>query len=325
MVIITEGITVEDKNILENIRFLVSKYNKDNITRTVAYAQFYERNPEIKWAFLASMVSRNAGWNMCDLEGKWFPKALPNELRFRLFLTYERANWLIFSDAFPQLCIYEFSKNMKKDLSYLLSFFHVSPYMQEAWNNFSNFKDQQDLLTSLIINEQNLIQKPVINHPIYRKKVFKTWLFVLQDWFHFSCVLFPTCNGQLYGCSVHDFRSVTCRIQLGKQLAYILFHPMLYQEFIHFSNSVQHTGSRFDYEKFLKKKKSTPELQHVFPEISHHRHDFRGWTATKRELKKWKKSDNPPKQIVLTNWYETKQKQLHAGILVESLFRYLIH
>ncbi|UOK59912.1 DUF2515 domain-containing protein [Bacillus sp. OVS6] len=32
------------------------------------------RNPEIRWAFLASMVSRNAGYCMTDLKGTWFQK-----------------------------------------------------------------------------------------------------------------------------------------------------------------------------------------------------------------------------------------------------------
>ncbi|GAA3327359.1 hypothetical protein GCM10020331_066980 [Ectobacillus funiculus] len=48
--------------------------NRDNISRTHAYKEYYLRNCEIRWSFLASMVSRNAGWNMTDLEGKYYPK-----------------------------------------------------------------------------------------------------------------------------------------------------------------------------------------------------------------------------------------------------------
>lgn len=40
----------------------------DNISRTVFYDQFYLKHKEIVWGYLASFVSRNAGWNMTDLE-----------------------------------------------------------------------------------------------------------------------------------------------------------------------------------------------------------------------------------------------------------------
>ncbi|MFZ3588699.1 DUF2515 family protein [Bacillus sp. DJP31] len=322
---VNKKLSTDDCNILNEIQSLTVLYNKDNLTRTEAYFRFYEKHPEIRWSFLASMVSRNAGWNMCDLEGDWFPKVLSKELRHRLFMTYERANWLIFSDAFPQLCLYERSKFENRDLSYLLPYLHVSTFMQDAWRHFYKNKEKQLLLFSLIINEQNLIQRPVIDHPLYRKKVFKTWLFLLQDWFHFSSVLFPTRSGQLYGCSVHDFRKMTCRIDLGKKLAEILFHPMLYQKFLDFSKSVSHTGSRHDYEQFVyqNKEKDTPFLSEAFPIISHHRQDYIGWSCTGKELEVWIKPTKVPKKILISKWYSKKQKQIHTGIALEAFIKRL--
>ncbi len=320
-------ISTKEMSIVNDIRDLVATYNIDNITRTEAYAQFYVNNPEIKWSFLASMVSRNAGWNMCDLEGDWFPKALTKEIRQRLFLTYERANWLIFSDAYPQLCLYEQSKLAKRDLSYLLPNFHVTPFMQNIWASFWKNHNKELLLYSLIINEQNLIQRPVIEHPVYEKKVFKTWLFLLQDWFHYSSVLFPTISGQVYGCSVHDFRKVTCRIDLGKKLADILFQPSHYQQFLDFLELVPHTGSRHDYEQFVykNKQKDTPSLREAFPIVTHYRNDYSGWYATKKELNGWLKPVRSPKKILISKWYAKKQQQLHKGIMVETFIKHLFH
>jgi hypothetical protein len=312
----------EEKKIVSHIKAYVALQNKDNITRTNSYARFYEKNNEVKWALLASMVSRNAGWNMCDLKGEWFPKVLSKELRQRLFITYERANWLIFLDAFPQLYLYQLSKEYNKDLTHLLPFFHVSPFMSQIWRSFLRDGNQNELLVSLIINEQNLIQRPVIEHPIYRKKVFDTWLFLLQDWLHFSVVLFPTKTGDLYGSSVFDFRKVQSRIQLGKKLAAILFHPNYYHAIYDFSKTVNHTGSRHDYEQFVyrEKKKDTPELRSVFPAVYHHRHDVQGWNASGRNLCKWMEPyDEPLYKVKIKNWYKQKQRQLHTGIYMDKL------
>ncbi len=40
--------------------------------------------------------------------------------------------------------------------------------------------DKNRLTTALIINEQNVIQTPVIEHPVYRKKVFHSLIFSLS-------------------------------------------------------------------------------------------------------------------------------------------------
>ncbi|KAA0550221.1 DUF2515 domain-containing protein [Bacillus sp. BGMRC 2118] len=319
-------LTNEEREIVEKIRKNTVKNNRDNISRTVAYAHYYERNPEIKWSFLASMVSRNAGWNMCDLAGEWYPRILSKEYRRRLFLTYERANWLIFSDAYPQLCLYEESKRNGKCLFHLLKFFSVSSFMEKEWNEFWKINEEERLMISLIINEQNLIQRPVINHPVYEHKVFKTWLFLLQDWLHFSTVLFPTRTGQLYGCSVHDFKHLSSRIKLGKRLAKVLFHPEVYSQLHEFSISVEHTGSRHDYEVFLdaEKKQDTPPLRDVFPVIHHHRHDYKGWNASEKRIVKWLKPVRIPEQMHITDWYKDKQKQMHYGILVEQELQQLL-
>lgn len=312
-------LTNEERAIVDKIRGNTKEKNIDNITRTIAYREFYERNPEIKWSLLASLVSRNAGWNMCDLEGEWFPKVLSKQFRTRLFLTYERANWLIFSDAYPQLCIYEESKKVGKRLFHLLPQFSVSPFMRDRWMEFWNINGEEKLMLSLIINEQNLIQRPVIEHPVYQHRVFKTWIFLLQDWLHFSTVIFPTKSGKLYGCSVHDFKKLSSRIKLGKRLAKILFHPDLYPHIHEFSLETIHTGSRHDYEQYFtnKKKQDTPFLREVLPVIYHHRHDFKGWSAPIHKIEKWLQPEKLTKEINITNWYQEKQEQLHVGILME--------
>jgi hypothetical protein len=314
--------TDRENKLIEKIKKSTEKGNIDNISRTVLYENYFKRNPEIKWALLASMVSRNAGWNMTDLVGRWYSSILSKRYSDLLFLTYERANWLIFDDACPQLLLYEASKQQGKAMFYLLKFFDVSIYMETEWEKFWLDQDKDRLCTSLIINEQNMIQKPVIEQPFYKKKVFKSVPFRIQDWFHFNTVIFPTEEGEIYGFSVHDFRKLKERITLGRRLAWLLFHSKESRLFHAFSFKHVHTGSRFDYEKFMQtrnKRRNTPFLRAVYPVIRHHRSYRKDWYSEELNLDSYYASLFVPKTYRITSWYTQKQKQLHAAVLLEEL------
>ncbi|WNS73995.1 DUF2515 domain-containing protein [Bacillus sp. DTU_2020_1000418_1_SI_GHA_SEK_038] len=316
------GLSIEELELIRKIKSRTQKYNADNISRTNAYFHYYNRNPEVIWSFLASMVSRNAGWNMCDLEGKWFPKIINKKFRKKLFLTYERANWLIFQDAFPQLLLYQYSTKMNRPMFHLLKFFHVSIFMEREWRLFWEQKCIKRLLISQIINEQNIIQKPVLKHPAYKNKVFRSPQFLLQDWFHYSSVIFPTCEGLLYGASVNGFKSLSKRIDLGKRLADILFNKDLYPSFYQFAKQTVHTGSRYDYEIYFKNRPSrtTPFLRCTFPLIKHRKLKAVDWSKNRRLKRKWFKENvehNHP--IELTEWYINKQTQIKKAISLKEI------
>lgn len=314
----------EEQVIVKKIKYLTEKNNKDNITRTDSYFTYFKAHPEIRWSFLASMVSRNGGYNMCDLQGEYFTQLLEANIRKRLFLTYERANWLIFQDVYPQLLVYDYSTKIKRPLFHLLKYFYVSNFIKNEWEIFWGKGDETRLMNALIINEQNVIQKPIIEHPVYKKKVFQSALFKFEDWFHFSCVLFPTCSGELYGASVNGFRKLEKRIDLGKRLADILFHSRLFPYFFEFARKQTHTGSRFDYEKYFRRKvgKKTPYLRAAFPIITHHIHEKKDWSKERRVSNSWlhgKVKHRHPTHI--TDWYETKQNQLNAIVALKTLLK----
>jgi hypothetical protein len=124
----------------------------------MAYLYFYNKYPEIYWSFLAHKVSRNAGWNMTDLKGDLLTRLLNEKEQKNIFGFLERANWLIFQDAYPQLLLYKESKNRGKNLFYLLPQFGVSTFMVMAWNQFWEDKDSRTLSMNLIINEQHYIE-----------------------------------------------------------------------------------------------------------------------------------------------------------------------
>ncbi|WP_106497439.1 DUF2515 family protein [Lentibacillus sp. Marseille-P4043] len=255
------------------LHYIIKKtkeHNLDNITRTKAYQNFYLRFPEIKWAFVASLVSRNAGWNMTDLYLPPFKKLLSHKKRQQLFMTYERANWLIFSDAYPQLLVYKLSRKLNMPLFDLLTGLRVSTFMVHEWYQFWQHHDQNRLMTALIINEQNVIQRPVMKQAYFKYQVFSRLPYLIQDFLFMNAVILPTRSPNLYGAFVHDFTNVTNRITLGKHLAAIIYDPTIYQNLLDFATTMEHTGSRRDYERFLQLHlPRSPLLRVVYPTISH--------------------------------------------------------
>ncbi len=308
------------EEIVQTIKRETDRKNVDNITRTKAYERFYSRYPEIRWALLAGIVSRNAGYNMTDLKSEWFQRSLEADMRERLFLTYERANWLIFSDAYPQLLLYSISKDMGKPLFRLLNQLNVSAFMEREWNLFWAAGDIDRLVYALIVNEQHLIQKPVIEHPVYQKKVFSSLAFKFEERLHFSTVLFPTRSGELFGYSVHGFKKVINRIKLGKRLAGLLFAPAYYSAIIDFLQNTEHTGSRNDYGRYMTDSGnlfSTPMLRLCQPVVKHSRRPLPDW-YNGRTHRWWFQKEQQMKTVMLTTWYIKKQRQLHGLIRLEE-------
>ncbi|MEN2766208.1 DUF2515 family protein [Ornithinibacillus xuwenensis] len=302
----------QDQDYLYYITNRTRKHNIDNISRTKAYQHFYFDFPEIKWALIASVVSRNAGWNMTDLHLAPYKKMLGEAERKRLFMTYERANWLIFSDAFPQLIVYQLSIQHDYPLFYLLRKLRVSTFMIREWEHFWQTNNKDRLMIALIINEQNVIQAPVISQSFFRKKVFLSLPYMLQNALMLNAVILPTHSGELYGAFVHHFTDVTNRITLGKQLANQIFHPELYSKLIKFVLSVEHTGSRTDYEKFLDvTRPKGPMLRMVYPIIEHQDIIRNDWFYSGGMKKKWFKAVLAIPNEIGTSFY-LKRKLLYA-------------
>ncbi|ADU30180.1 DUF2515 domain-containing protein [Evansella cellulosilytica] len=313
---------------IKHVKEMTLRYNKDNLLRTKAYGDFFIRNNEIYWAYLASMVSRNAGWNMSDLWSRPYQVLLTKEQQNHLFTTYERANWLIFSDAFPQLLIYEWSKKLKEPLFYLLTYFKVSKWMINEWEAFWETGNKERLLQALIINEQNLIQRPVIEAPFFKREIFNSFSYVLQERLHFSSVLFPTKKGQIYGRTVKQFNKVEKRIQLGKELAWILFHSREKNDIHSFFNDVPFSGSRRDYQKWQKGSfPFTPRMNDIYPYILHSDDKREDWSKsiTYDPTNYIDKKMMKPMKYDLTGWYEHKQKQIVVTASLYLKLKNLIH
>jgi len=251
-----------ERAIVHRIRAETRRLNRNNVTRTEAYRAVYGRHPELHWAMLAHMVSRNGGWNMTDLQGELVPRLLGPEQREPTFRMLEQSNALIFQDAYPQLLLYETGRRLGRDLSGLLPAFGVSRFMRPVWEQFHRRQDPVLLTIALIVNEQHYIESRVVRHPYYRKHVLGTLFFGMQSLLQLNQVVFPyrltALEGhrpeadpepfRLAGLVLENFNSLRERIEFGKKLYALLFGVPDVRNGVHrFARLVRHTGSRADY------------------------------------------------------------------------------
>ncbi|MBM7661885.1 hypothetical protein JOC85_002692 [Bacillus mesophilus] len=239
---------VPESELIKVIKEETKKYNLNNIIRTKAYLDYFLEHPEIHWSFLAHMVSRNGGWNMTDLKGSLISPLISSEKAVIFFEFLEKANALIFHDAYPQLLLYHHSKKRKKNLFHLLPYFSVSSFMKPIWDYFWETQNSSLLTVGLIINEQNYIQQRLIESELYQAEVLNTALFNAQEKLGFTDVFFPyrLKKLELAGVTVQDFNDVFVRIETGKKLYGILFFK-IFEHAYKFATSTPHTGSRADF------------------------------------------------------------------------------
>lgn len=242
----------QEDEIISHILRKTKLHNKNNLSRTAAYQQFYQEYPGIHWAFLAHMVSRNGGWNMTDLKGELVTGLLDEESKYHYFLLLERCNWLIFQDAYPQLLLYKMSKKYQINLFYLLPKLHISKFMQHIWNLYWTHESSALLTYALIINEQHYIQKRVVQNSWYKENVLHTIAFKAQGLSHFNLILLPYIDKKwqikLAGTVMKDFMDIRERILVGIRLYHILFCIGAVKAGSHrWAQLHKHTASRADY------------------------------------------------------------------------------
>ncbi|KPB06720.1 hypothetical protein AAV98_01725 [Bacillus sp. CHD6a] len=272
--------SLEEQNTILKILKKTANLNRNNVTRTQAYLDFYQKHPEIHWSFLAHMVSRNGGWNMTDLKASHISTLLSYEKASILFRFLEKANHLIFQDAYPQLLLYEESKKAGRPLFHLLFKFHVSSFMNPIWTLFWKNNSMKELLTvTLIINEQNFIESNLLQNPYFQQKVLSSLTYQLQEKLGFTLVLFPYQRGsdiQLTGLGVQQFSNLSNRIEIGKKLYVLLFNNEdVLKGALRFSKENSHTGSREDYLPVFFSSNSTsrkifsPTIEAAWPDFNH--------------------------------------------------------
>ncbi|RUS45988.1 DUF2515 family protein [Cohnella sp. AR92] len=252
----------------DRIRLETARLNRNNVTRTAAYFEMYSRLPELHWALLAHLVSRNGGWSMTDLRGEWLPNLLAPSDADLIFRMLETCNALIFHDAYPQLLLYEESRRLGRPLFGLLPHLGVTAFMRPFWELFWKNSNPIPLTVSLVVNEQNVIEKRAVQDPLYREEVLHSFAFRLQPLLQLNQLLFPLHREKktrlLAGRVLERFDRLEERIEFGKDLYSILFgYPKVLARALAFAGSVKHTGSRADYwpHMFTPERPASPRTQ----------------------------------------------------------------
>ncbi|MTH52017.1 DUF2515 domain-containing protein [Bacillus mangrovi] len=270
--------SADERALIQSIRGRTSERNRTNLTRTSAYLEFHCACPEIHWALLAHLVSRNGGYSMTDLHASHIGPLLKKSEKEELFRLLETINASIFADAYPQLLLYEESKKRGRDLSYLLPAFRVSSFMIPIWTAFFKRGNRGLLTAALITNEQSMIEVNMLSEPETIQPLLKP-KFILQEKLGLTYVLFPYKKRKtqkkfsVTGLSVSGFQSLDERIHTGKRLYHLLYSkPAAHQSILSFCKQHAHTGSRADYWPHLFSteesavKAVSPYLETVWPE-----------------------------------------------------------
>lgn len=245
-----------ERKLIEDIKLKTRLLCRNNVTRTAAYLSVFQEHPELHWALLAHMVSRNGGWSMTDLKGELLPRMLPESMRELLFDMLETANAFIFGDAFPQLLLYQESIRRGRPLFFLLPAFHVSTFMRPVWELFWETRSSVPLTIALIVNEQNYIEGRVARDPKFADGVLNTVAFQAQSALQLNQVFIPyggrgptaSARQRIAGGVLANFGSLEERIEFGKKLYAILFGiPEVREGARRFAQATPHSGSRADY------------------------------------------------------------------------------
>jgi len=347
------NLSQEDALLINQIKAQTNRLNQNNVTRTQAYLQFYLQYPEIHWAFLGHMVSRNGGWNMTDLRGELISNLLSEQEQTDFFLFLERGNWLIFQDVYPQFLLYQESLKRNKNLFYLLPFFNVSTFMETIWNHFLRNGNRYILAIALVINEQSYLEQRVIQNSAFKKSVLDTIEFKLQDLLSLNHILFPYDEiGQrsktvIIGQTLQHFSSLHERILLGKRLYSLLFdHKEQLNKMIAWATSHPHTGSRkdywphlfhdireslpgFEYKRRIKNCQIregasplySPRLMYAWKDIAHKKAEIGDWFDDWRIIEYLNKQNDKVNGEITSEYCETLEKIELALLAKKVIFR----
>ncbi|EKN65765.1 hypothetical protein BABA_18422 [Neobacillus bataviensis LMG 21833] len=243
-----------DKQCIHHIREQTRQLNQNNIARTQAYFQFYLKHPEIHWALLGHMVSRNVGWNMTDLKGELLTKLLPERDQIAFFSFLERGSWLIFQDVYPQFLVYDLSVRCSQEMFHLLPHLSTSTFMETLWRYFWHSGDSYTLAIATVINEQSYLEKRLIQNNHFKNTVTGTVSLKMYDFLRLNNILFPYCEEEkrektsLVGATSRHFTSLHERILFGKKLYSLLFQrEKILAGVMKWAHERPHTGSRKDY------------------------------------------------------------------------------
>ena len=220
--------------------------NRDNVARTASYLELYAwtraHGPELPWLLMAHLVSRNAGYGMCDLarqlDGPRGADPALAEASRTLFLLLERANWLIFHDAWHHVLHHLLGRTAA------LASPRTPRFMIDAWRRYEASPDERRLVLDLVHNEQHLIERRAVHEP--RLAAGARLIDLIERSGRERPIHFPVADAP--AITIGRFASLAHRIEAGRRIfdevvAYRGRRDALFA----WASAHPHTGSRAVY------------------------------------------------------------------------------
>jgi hypothetical protein len=214
-------------NRLRAMRDELDERNRDNVSRTESYLELYAwtraRSHDLPWLLMAHLVSRNAGYLMTDLaariDGLRDPMLVAATTK--LFVMLERANFLIFHDAWHHVCAHLLGESASL----------VPPrtplFVCDAWTRYESAcartgapsaQLERALVMDLVHNEQHFIEHRAVHHRELLPGL--QLLQIIEALGQERSLILPWPDRAAYAprIRVGDFASVTRRIAAGARI-----------------------------------------------------------------------------------------------------------
>lgn len=226
--------------------------NRDNVARTESYLELYgytvDHPPDLPWLLMAHLVSRSAGYLMTAaaeaLEAPRWP--VPREAVLEYFYFLERANFLIFQDAWHHVLLHLLGRVEQMRPG------RVPAFMQQAWRRYqaatcdaaaATPQVERGLVLDLVTNEQNYIERRVVHNPRYARALELVTL--AEQGGQEGAVYLP---GSAARIRVGGFADLRRRIEAGRRIFDdVLVHRVERRRLFEWAQEHPHTGSRADH------------------------------------------------------------------------------
>src|SRR5699024_12331838 len=120
---------------------------------------------------------------------------------------------------------------------------------------------------------------------------------------------------------VRGFTNVEKRIRLGKKVASIVYSRQIYRQLLEFIHTIDHTGSRRDYEQFLNiHLPPSPMLRLAYPNIRHKDQIRKDWLDHYQVKKTWFTPIMKPNLQEMSLRFYSKRYLLYAYSRFKQIF-----
>ncbi len=224
--------------------------NRDNVARTESYLELYAlaraHGVELPWVLMAHLVSRNAGYLMTDLApGGRAASFFTRDALDELFLFLERANYLIFDDAWHHVMHHALGRTGALDA-------RTPRFMREAWGRYEDATAggvtaaaERALVMDLVTNEQNLIEHRVVHNARFERA--RAMVAFFEEAGIDGPVVLPVTAARI---RVGNFARLERRIEAGKRIFDEgLAETHARSAIFAWAAATRHTGSRAAYKE----------------------------------------------------------------------------